>query len=80
MFQYFFQLFLADLHNQQLRILFLVDIPIKMTSAICEKILIELFKNRIKTKPPNKASGTVNIIINGWINELKVAAITKVGS
>jgi 16S rRNA (cytidine1402-2'-O)-methyltransferase len=30
-----------------------------------QKILIELFKNRIKTKPPNKASGTVNMIING---------------
>ena len=57
--------------------LFLVDIPMSMTSAICEKILIELFKNRIKCSPPNKASGTVYIIINGWINELKVAAITR---
>ena len=40
--------------------------PINMISAICEKILIELFKKRINTKPPNIASGTVKIIINGW--------------
>ena len=57
--------------------LFFVDIPIKITSAIWEKIFIELFKNKTNTKPPNTASGTVIIIINGCINELKVAAITK---
>ena len=60
-----------------MRILFLVEIPISITSAICEKILIELFKNKMNIKPPNKASGTVNTIINGCINELKVAAITR---
>ena len=57
--------------------LFLVDIPIKITRAIWEKIFIELFKNRIKTKPPKTAYGTVSIIINGWTKELNVAAITK---
>ena len=31
-----------------MRILFLVEIPISITSAICEKILIELFKNKIR--------------------------------
>ena len=48
-----------------------------MTSAICEKILIELFKNKIKTNPPKIAKGTVRIIINGCTNELNVAAITR---
>ena len=60
-----------------MRILFFVEIPINITSAICEKILIELFKNKINIKPPNKASGTVKTIIKGCINELNVAAITK---
>ena len=36
-----------------------------MTRAIWEKIFIELFKNKIKTSPPNKAKGTVKIIIKG---------------
>ena len=35
-----------------------------------------LDKNRIKTKPPKTANGTVSIIINGWTKELNVAAIT----
>ena len=58
-------------------ILFLVDIPISITNAICEKIFIELFRNKIKTNPPKIAKGTVRIIINGWMNELNVAAITR---
>ena len=48
-----------------------------ITKAICENIFIDEFKNSIKINPPNTASGTVNIIINGWINELKVADITR---
>ena len=31
----------------------------------------------MNTRPPKTARGTVNIIIKGWTNELKVAAITK---
>ena len=46
-------------------ILFFVDIPINIINAICEKTFIELFKNSIKTRPPNTAKGTVKIIING---------------
>ena len=34
----------------------MVDIPIKIISAICEKILIELFKKSMNTKPPNIAN------------------------
>ena len=48
-------------------------IPIRITSAIWEKIFIEVFNNKINTNPPNTANGTVRIIINGCINELKVA-------
>ena len=36
-------------------------------------MLIELFKNKININPPNNARGTVSIIINGCIKELKVA-------
>ena len=39
--------------------------PIKITRAICEKIFIELFKNKININPPNTASGTVKIMMNG---------------
>ena len=42
-----------------------------------KKIFTELFRNRINTNPPNIASGTVRMIIKGWINELNIAAITK---
>ena len=48
-----------------------------ITKAICENIFIDQFKKRININPPNTARGTVNIIINGWINELKVADITR---
>ena len=57
--------------------LFLVDIPINIIKAICEKIFIELLNNKRNTIPPNTARGTVNIIINGCTKELNVAAITK---
>ena len=73
----FLPVVLIWLAKSTIKILFLVDIPIKIISAICEKIFIEVFKNKIKTSPPNIASGTVKIIINGWMNELNVAAITK---
>ena len=49
----------------------------RIIKAIWEKIFTELFKNKIKTKPPNTANGTVKIIINGWTKELNVPAITK---
>ena len=55
----------------------MVDIPINIIKAICENIFIELFRNKMNTRPPKTARGTVNIIIKGWTNELKVAAITK---
>ena len=48
-----------------------------MIRAIWEKIFTELLRNRINTNPPKIANGTVKIIMNGWIKELKVAAITK---
>ena len=54
-----------------------MDIPINIINAICENIFIELFRNRKNTRPPKTARVTVNIIIKGWTNELKVAAITK---
>ena len=40
-------------------------------------MLTELFRNKTNTNPPKIANGTVKIIINGWMKELKVAAITK---
>ena len=60
-----------------MRILFFVEIPIRITRAIWEKIFTDEFKNKIKTKPPKTARGTVNIIMKGWTNELNVADITK---
>ena len=54
-----------------------VKIQDAIIKAIWENIFIELFKNKMKTSPPNTARGTVKIIINGCINELNVAAITK---
>ena len=42
-----------------------VDMPINITKAICEKMFIELLNNKIKIKPPNTERGTVSIIING---------------
>ena len=45
--------------------------------AICEKMFTELLRNKINTNPPKIANGTVKMIINGWIKELNVAAITK---
>ena len=65
------------LAKSTIRILFFVEMPINMIKAIWEKILIELFRNKIKTNPPKIAKGTVKIITNGCMNELKVAAITK---
>ena len=48
-----------------------------MIRAICEKMLIEVFKNKMNTNPPKIANGTVKIIMKGWMNELNVAAMTK---
>ena len=48
-----------------------MDIPINIIKAICENIFIELFRNKMNTRPPKTARGTVNIIIKGWTNELK---------
>ncbi len=38
--------------------------PIRIIKAICENILIELFKNCMNTNPPNTASGTTLFIKN----------------
>ena len=48
-----------------------------MIKAIWEKIFTELLRNKINISPPNIAKGTVRTIINGCMNELNVAAITK---
>ena len=37
---------------------------------------MELFKNKIKTKPPKIARGTVRIIINGW-NDFEILSVLR---
>ena len=50
---------------------------VDLACKACEKIFIDVFKNKINTNPPNTANGTVSIMTKGCTNELNVAAITK---
>ena len=70
----FFPVLLSSLAQDTIRILFLTDIPIRITRAICEKIfMLELkrFKNK---RPPNRASGTVRKITKGERKLFRFAA------
>ena len=73
----FFPALLSWFAQSTIKIEFLVEIPIRITNAICEKIFILELKSKIKIIPPNTLNGTVNIITTGWIKLLKFAAITK---
>jgi len=61
----FFPALLSWLAQSTIKIEFLVEIPIRITNAICEKIFILELKSKMKIIPPKIERGTVKKITTG---------------